>query len=66
MTHIDNGGNSNSNYGEMAVFAVYAIFAKQSAKNGKNAGISIIPIGTTFIVNVGHFFTDLDNPKKFC
>ena len=66
MTHIDNGGGPNSNYGEMAVFAVFAIFAKQNAKNGKSAGFSVIPIGTTSVVNVGHFFTYLDGPNKFC
>ena len=35
-------------------------------KNGKTAVFSIIPIGTASIVSVGHFFTDLDGPNKFC
>ena len=66
MTHNDIGGGPNRNYGETAVFAVFAIFAKQNAKNGKSAGFSVIPIGTTSVVNVGHFFTYLDGPNKFC
>ena len=65
MTHNDIGGGPNRNYGETAVFAVFAIFAKQNAKNGKHAGFSIILLRTTSIVNVGHFFTDLDGPSKF-
>ena len=66
MTHNDIGGSPNRNYGETAVFAVFAIFAKQNAKKGKHAGFSIIPLRTASIVNVGHFFTDLDGPNKFC
>ena len=66
MTHIDNGGGPNRNYGETAVFAIFSIFAKHNAKNGKKRRFSIIPIGTASIVNVGHFFADLDGPNKFC
>ena len=66
MTHIDNGGGPDWNYGETAIFAVCAIFTKQNAKKGKTAVFSIIPIGTASNVSVGHFFTDLDSPNKFC
>ena len=50
----------------MAIFAVYSIFAKQNAKKRqKRRFFSIILIRTVSIVNVGHFFADLDGPNKF-
>ena len=66
MTHIDNGGGPDWNYGETGVFAVFCVLLSKNGKNSKNGHFSIITVGTASIVNVGHFFTDLDGPNKFC
>ena len=66
MTHTDNGGSPDWNYGENGGFAFFCILLSKNGTNSKNGRFSIIPIGTASIVSVGHFFTDLDGPNKFC
>ena len=44
----------------------FCVMLSKDGKNSKNGRFSIIPVGTASIVNVGHFFADLDGPNKFC
>ena len=49
-----------------AVLPFFYILLSKNGTNSKNGRFSIIPIGTASNVSVGHFFTDLDGPNKFC
>ena len=49
-----------------AFLPFFCVLLIKNVKNSKNGRFSIITVGTASIVNVGHFFTDLDGPNKFC
>ena len=62
MTHNDNGGGPEWNYGETSLFAVFCVLLSKNGKNSKIVRFSIISVGTASNVIVGHF---LANPTKF-
>ena len=55
MTHNDNEGSPNRNYGETEILLFLLVLQSKSSTNDKNGRFSVIPLATIFIVIVGHF-----------